>query len=151
MKMLARLAASTCLVLAGSAVMSTASNAQAMDSLTTTFNSNNGQNGAIFDIEVLANAGLTVTSFDINLDPGDHQIALYTRNDSSIGNQNSAAGWTLREIVAVTSNGNNVPTNVDYADFAVAGNGAVTGIYLVSTAGNNFNYTNGTGVGNTAA
>ncbi|MFP6584792.1 MAG: extracellular metalloproteinase, partial [Candidatus Hydrogenedentota bacterium] len=63
--------------------------------LTTTFAGGNGFAGNTFDAEV--NQIVQITSFDVHLDnPASvNQIDIYYRLDSSVGNENNAAGWIL--------------------------------------------------------
>jgi len=121
-------------------------------SLTTEFNSNNGESGNMFDVVTLGGA-LTVTGFDLNLNTGSWNIEIYTRPGSWVGHNTSSAGWTLVDTIAnVTSNGMNNHTFVDVTDFTLAAL-STTGLYITTTAPSSLAmlYTDGTAVGNTAA
>lgn len=117
--------------------------------LTTTFASNNGQSGNMFDVNVLGNA-LNVTAFDVNLNPGTYTLEIYTKSGSYVGSEATAADWTLIDtLTGVTSAGTDLATFIDVADFILAA-GSTSALYITTTTGG-MNYTNGTAVGNVAA
>ena len=114
-------------------------------SITTTFGSNNGFAGNMFDITTFGNA-LTVNSLAVNLDSGTTStISVFTKSGSYVGFTNNAAPWTLvSQISGITSAGINTPTLVDIADFNLLAN-SVTGIYVTSDMAN-IRYTNGANI-----
>lgn len=98
-------------------------------SLTTLFAANNSFAGNTFDLE--PNVNLTVTGFDVNLNPTgtDTTIAIYWRNGTANGNQSSSAGWTLLGTDTVAPAGIDNPTFVDVGGLDIdAGN--TYGIYV---------------------
>lgn len=125
--------------------------------ITTQFNSNNGQSGNMFDVEVSGNS-LLVTSLDLNLAPGLWDIKLYTKMGTYQGFETNPAAWTLVDSVAgVFSNGKNNPTPVDFLDFGLLANTRY-GIYVTTTSTGSsqpgtgaMRYTDGSAVGNIAA
>lgn len=127
-------------VLVGGTLGATAVNAA---SLTTTFASNNGARGNMFDVTVTN--PLTVTSVEVNLLSGlTKEIFVYYRSGSWVGFQGSSAGWTLAGSQTVTSSGSNVPTPVDVPDFSLPA--GVTGFFVTTdgTTASAILYTNGT-------
>jgi len=113
-------------------------------SLTTIFAGDNSHDGNMFDVDVFGNA-LTVTSLDLNLEAGTHELFLYTKAGTFSGSESTPGDWTLIDnISGVVSNGDDVPTPVDFADFVLAAN-SKTAFYVSTGAGSpNFNYTDGT-------
>ena len=57
---------------------------QTSKQLTTLFAANNGQDGNMFDVTTFATP-ITVTSLDVNLNPGMHTLVLYTRAGTYVG------------------------------------------------------------------
>ncbi len=114
-------------------------------SITTTFASNNGAAGNMFDITTFGNA-LTVNTMAFNLEPSNnnpHSINVYTRMGSYIGFENNAAGWTLvSQTTGTISAGQDTPTLVDVMDFSLLAN-SVTGIYVTTVGSSTMDYTNG--------
>ncbi|WP_454061811.1 PEP-CTERM sorting domain-containing protein [Candidatus Nitrospira salsa] len=112
-------------------------------SITTTFTSNNGQSGNMFNITTFGNT-LTVNSMELNLDSETtNSISVYTRNGTFMGFENNASAWTLvSQTSGVTSAGVNIPTFMDVTDFSLLAN-SVTGIYVTTGGPTNINYTNG--------
>jgi hypothetical protein len=108
--------------------------------ITTTFASNNGAGGNMFDL-VIAGSDITVTGMDINI-IGNRNVELYTRIGGYNGFQNDAAAWTLMRTGSVASNGSNVASLFDFTDFTLASS-TTYGIYITSSGGSGFNYTNG--------
>mgnify|MGYP003633950064 FL=1 len=85
----------------------------AQSPLTTTFASNNGQSGNMFDIVATNAAGITVKSFDVNVDAGTWDFEVYTLPSGTpyLPDVNNAAAWTLVGSAAgVVSNGLNIAT-----------------------------------------
>lgn len=119
--------------------------------LTTTFASNNAQNGNIFDIQVSGNS-ITLNSVLLNLSgTGAANLEFYYRPGTAVGFQNSSAGWTLfSSNQGVSSSGTNIGSLVDIANLTLQANSRY-GIYFTRTDSGLLNYTNGTAVGNVAA
>ena len=77
--------------------------------LTTTFASNNGQEGNMFDVKALNPNGVTITGFDVNID-GSPMMEVWYRPGTYLGFETFNAGWTqVGGPVQVTSNGADVP------------------------------------------
>ena len=78
-------------------------------SLTTTLTSNNGQAGNMFDVKALV--GLTIDSFDVNLDAGTWDLEVYAlpSNTPYLPDVNNAAAWgsPIASVTGVVSNGFN--------------------------------------------
>ncbi len=116
--------------------------------LTTTFASNNGQSGNMFDV-VTMDAALTVTGFDLNLNAGTWDIEIYSKSGTWVGSNNDPSAWTLIDSGSVSSSGN-TPSFFDVADFILNAAGT-TALYITGISTSTMRYTNGTGVGNIAA
>ena len=115
--------------------------------LTTTFTSNNGQSGNMFDLVAVAGVPIVIQSFDVNIDTGiTDLIEVYalTAGGSYIGNEANAGAWTLIGSATVTSAGTDVPTPLNLSlNFVIPG-GATQAFYITTTATTSINYTNGT-------
>ena len=109
-------------------------------------NTNNGQDGIMFNITALTD--VTIDSMWSNYDPGNIPVIEIWHNPAGIvGNQNAAAGWTLNgSALNVLSGGNNVLTPIPiYINIPIL-NGNTEGFYVTTTsAGGSANYTNGVG------
>ena len=116
--------------------------------ITTTFSANNGQSGNMFDVVNLT-GDLNVTGFDLNLYNGTSVIEIYSKAGSWVGFDTNASAWNLLYSGTVTSNGFDVATFFDVADFLLSGF-STTALYVTSTT-SGLNYTNGSGVGNVFA
>jgi hypothetical protein len=117
-------------------------------SLTTTFADNNGHNGNIFDINALADA--QITGFDTNLNAtGAATIDIYWRVGTGYQSGSSSAGWTLLEVVSVTSNGTASPTPVPLTNPLSLNAGQTYSIQIISSVG--IKYSGGSSVGAIAA
>lgn len=81
-------------------------------SLTTLFTAGNSFAGNTFDI--VPNVDITITSFDVHLDPTGTPttMTIYWRNGTADGNQGSSAGWTLLGSDTVDPAGVGNPTPV---------------------------------------
>ncbi|TVS19950.1 MAG: hypothetical protein EA424_06450, partial [Planctomycetaceae bacterium] len=111
------------------------------DSITTTFNANNGAAGNMFDVTTFAHP-LSVTALDVNANTtGSFTLEVYTRPGGYEGFESNAAAWTLVSSSTVTGQGSGNPTFVDVQDFVLEAN-AVTGLY-VTAVGASLRYTNG--------
>jgi len=122
-------------------------------SLTTTFSSNNGQSGNMFDV-VAANP-VIINDFDVNLDTGISptiEIYVVTGGGSWQGNETNSGAWTLLTTVPnVTSAGANTATNLGISLGFLVPAGVTQGFYVTVNAGTGMNYTNGSSVGAVAA
>ncbi len=122
--------------------------------LSTTFGSNNGQSGNMFDI--LTNSQeITLNQIGLNIPAGvsNGTYRVYFKLGTHVGSENNSAAWTLLDtFTGVSSAGNNTPTFVDITDVVVPANTRIS-LYPTITTPNflGLRYTNGTGVGNTAS
>ena len=119
----------------------------AQSPLTTTFASNNGQAGNMFDLRPIS-APITVDDFDVNLDTGTWDIEVYTvtGGGSHVGLEQNAGAWTLVATVpGVVSLGQDVPTPLGQQLNINCPPGVNTGVYVTVTNGTAINYTTGTG------
>ena len=115
--------------------------------LTTTFASNNGASGNMFDIRATNAAGVTVRTFDVHLNAGTYDLNVYipTTGGTHVGIEQNPGAWTLiGSATGVTSAGINVPTPlpVCVAQFIPAG--TTQGFYVTTTT-SGIRYTTGTG------
>ncbi len=125
-------------------------------SLTTTFMSNNGQSGNMFD--VVASTPIILTSFDVNIDPGTWTIEIYTVVPDPIAtgtmgsmqqNANTPTDtnqWTLvATVMNVTSAGTDNPTPLGTGIVSInLAAGETRGLYITVVSATTMNYTNGT-------
>lgn len=117
--------------------------AASADVLTTTYASNGGQFGNMFDVNVLSSNGIAVEQFGLNLDVGTWDLEIYSLNSPYGGNETNPGAWTLRDAVfGLVSTAANAPTIWDFADFELTG-GSISAIYVTVTNGPGINYTNG--------
>lgn len=116
-------------------------------SLTTTFASNNGQSGNMFDVVALSD--VTINDLDVNLDPGSWTVEVYvvTAGTTFVGNETNAGAWTLVGTASVTSAGTNVATNLGLSLGYTVTTGSTQGFYVTVNNGSGMNYTNGTTLG----
>ena len=120
------------------------------DILTTTFASNNGQAGNMFDINVLSPTGINVEELALNLDVGTWNVQLFTLNASYAGNETNSGVWTLRESLnGLTSTAANAPTLWNVNDFFL--DQGTEAFYIRVANGTAMNYTNGTVEGSLVA
>lgn len=119
-------------------------------SLTTTLTSNNGQAGNMFDVKALV--GLTIDSFDVNLDAGTWDLEVYAlpSNTPYLPDVNNAAAWgsPIASVTGVVSNGFNVATPLNLALGLPVPAGSIQAFYITVTNGTAMNYTNGSTTGN---
>ena len=123
----------------------------AAQSLTTTFNHNNGQSGNAFN--VVATTGLTVTGMDLNLDPGTWDVEVHVVSGG--GPMMPGVTWTTVSSAtvisnAVTTTAPGIPTPFPNPLSIPLLPGQSTGIRVVVTNGTAMNYVNAT-VGQTVA
>ena len=118
-------------------------------SLTTTFTSNNGQSGNMFDVKALV--GLTIDSFDVNLDAGTWDLEVYAlpANTPYLPDVNNAAAWgsPIASVTGVVSNGPNVATPLNLTLGLPVAGGSIQAFYVTVTNGTAMNYTNGSVTG----
>ena len=122
--------------------------------LTTTFAGGNGQNGNMFDVNIISTTDLLVTSLDLNMNMDmsveTSDIEVYGRIGSWVSFEGSSAGWTLlSQTPSVTGNGEGLSTTVNINDFVLPALSTYA-LYITRTTGD-LNYTNGTSVGNVFA
>lgn len=114
--------------------------------LTTTYVSNNGQSGNMFDVDAVA--PLSITDLAINADPGTFDVEVYivTGGGSYIGNETNPAAWTRVDLfTGVTSAGTDVPTLLPPLSTPInIAPGTIQGIYVTLVNSTLINYTNGT-------
>jgi hypothetical protein len=116
--------------------------------LTTTFASNNGQSGNMFDVGATSAAGVTIKNFEVNLDAGTWDLEVYVSNTGGthIGNEQNSAAWNLVGTAAgIVSAGVNVPTLLPICVEEFIPAGSTQGFYVTVTNGTAINYTTGTG------
>jgi subtilisin-like proprotein convertase family protein len=111
-------------------------------SLTTTFATNNGSSGNIFDIIVLED--IDITSFDAHVSgSGAGTMDVYWRAGSGYSANTSNAGWNFHETVAITGVGTSgSPTPVPLTTPISMIAGETYSIYMLSSLG--IRYTTGT-------
>ncbi|WP_338790441.1 choice-of-anchor D domain-containing protein [Bernardetia sp. MNP-M8] len=117
----------------------------------TPYNTNNGQRGAMFDVE--ATNAITIRCFAANLYPGttaDYEI--YYKVGTHVGFETNAAAWTLLgSATGITSAGNNIPTQLPIPINITIPAGQRYSFYITNTFGGGTSYTDGTAVGNVLA
>jgi hypothetical protein len=136
---------------AGLAVLALCASAGAgtPDSLTTMFASDNGQDGNMFN--VTAATDIQIVSFDLNVDSGTTTLEVYVCPGGYNGNETNPGAWTLVGSGPATGAGQDLPTPLPFpVDIPVAA-GQTMGIYLTTSSGADFNYTNGSAEGAVAA
>ncbi|MGL5891839.1 MAG: hypothetical protein ACRC3B_18240, partial [Bacteroidia bacterium] len=110
---------------------------------TTTFTSNNGNDGNIFDVTVGA-ADVTLRRMYCNVN-GTGWWHIYYRPGSYVGNATSSAGWILIDSAFVTSAGVDQPTLIPVDMDIYAPAGSTFAFYTTgTTTGADINYTDGT-------
>ena len=132
-----------CKAVALTTLLSIAAMPAVAQSLTTTYASNNSQDGILFDLTPTTD--LTVDGFDANLEGGEAtlDVEVYWRNGTVEGNQTNSEGWTLLGSAQVVSQGNGNPTPVPIGGLALSA-GQTYGIFLRVVENGSFNvqYTN---------
>jgi hypothetical protein len=114
----------------------------------TTFTSNNGLAGNMFDVHAITDVELS--SVEVNLDGGDHDVEIYFKVGTWEGAQNTAGSWTLVGSATVTSLGQDLPTDVPIDLALPVAAGDTVALYVTATT-SAMNYTDGTAVGAIAA
>ena len=112
------------------------------NSAATSYASNNGSRGAMFNITAGANA-VTITSFDVNLYGGTTaRYEIYYKAGSYVGSETTAANWTMAGGVNnLYVAANNVPTPIPIPLNITIPAGATYGFYITNTASGGLNYT----------
>lgn len=117
------------------------------DSITTTYASNNGLAGIMFD--VIADSNLTINGMYTNLSVDSGVFEIYYKTGTFIGYEQNSSVWTLLGSSNVISNGINIPTHLPIP-FSIAMNtGDTIAFYVTNTTGGSsgLRYTNATGTG----
>lgn len=111
-------------------------------SLTTTFTSNNGQDGNMFNIIVGPNP-VTINYFDINMYPGTDNVAVYFRSGSYVGFESSSTGWNFAGASSVTSLNDDVPSRLNVGNIQLQAY-QTYGFFITTAYGSaiGLNYTN---------
>ncbi len=119
------------------------------DSLVTPYNTNNGQRGAMFDVQT-GGSPITVTHFSANIYTGttaDYEI--YYKTGTHVGFETNSSAWTyLGGATSVTSLGMNVPTPLPITFSVTIPANTRYSFYVTNTSGGGLHYTDGTAVGN---
>ncbi len=114
----------------------------------TTFASNNGSGGNMFDIKPKTDISLTQIAVNSRIAPGSPvDINLWYRTGTWVGHDSSSAGWTQIGSYSGTSAGQDAPTVISLGSAAdvIFKAGETYGIYVEATngIGGDFRYTNG--------
>jgi len=132
------------------AALAISSVAIAQSPLTTTFTTNNGQDGNMFDVVATNANGVTINYFDVNLDAGSWDMEVYklTTPGPYLPSVNNAADWTLvGTAMGVTSAGGDQPTLLPIPVCEYIPAGQTQSFYVTCTGGFGINYVNGTTTG----
>jgi hypothetical protein len=121
--------------------------------LTTTFNHNNGQSGNMFDL--VAINSVTICSFDVSIRPGTYTMEVYVLplGQSYATAPTTASAWTLLGSAsgvvsaATTSTAPGVPTPLPIPIYVSIPAGMTQAFYVTVAPGTGINYTNGTAAG----
>ena len=122
------------------------------NSLTTTFTSNNGAQGNMFDLEALND--ITINSFDVNMLTGvTADIEVYFKTGTWVGSEITPGDWALIATApGIVSSGLNTPTALNLNLGIDVGSGIRVAFYVTftntSTNADGFRYTNGVQTGN---
>ncbi|PCH82836.1 MAG: hypothetical protein COB96_01515, partial [Planctomycetota bacterium] len=83
--------------------------------ITTTFASNNGSSGNMFDIKPKADVSLTGVAINSSIVAGSPvTVDVWWREGTWVGNDASSSGWTLLETLTGTSAGTDLATILDF-------------------------------------
>jgi hypothetical protein len=109
-------------------------------SLATSYTSNNGSRGAMFNIT--ATNTITILCFDGNLYGGTTaKYEIYYKSGTYVGSETNAAAWTLAGSVnSLYVSANNVPTAIPITVNVVIPAGQTYGFYVTNTASGGLNY-----------
>jgi len=116
--------------------------------ITTTFASNNNNEGNMFNLTNISAVSVTLTgAFEGNFFTGQSGTAqIWYRAGSYVGYELDRSGWTLLGTGAYTSAGHDVPTAYDVGASLLLNPGDILGILFITSASNQIvNYTNGSG------
>lgn len=104
------------------------------ESITTTFEANNGYAGNMFDVTVTAPDQVVIDGFDIHVTESGEEalISVYIRSGSYVGAESSTEGWTLVGTQTVTSAGEGNPTPLNIGNITLA-SGQQYGFYVTVT------------------
>jgi hypothetical protein len=111
------------------------------------FGAANAFNGITFDVTNNSISPLTISGFTAPISNGIHPVAVYytTSASTAVGNEQTAANWTLLGTTTVTGSGG-FPSigiiNVPVGGLTLAA-GQSKGIYIAVTDGGEFGYSNG--------
>jgi hypothetical protein len=118
--------------------------------LATTFLSNAGQAGNMFDL--VAARDVTITAFDVHIQPGAWDLEIWTTPGSARGKEATPSSWTLvGQAPGVLSAGPNLPTPCPIPVGVCIPAGATRGFYVTVTNGLGMNYTTTTMPGSVVA
>jgi len=119
--------------------------------ISTPFNSNNGQRGCMFDIT--ATNTITINQLSSNLYAGTTaNYEIYYKAGTHVGFEANAGAWTLLgSTTGLTSAGNNVPTLIPITFSVNIPAGQTGAFYVTNDFGGGTSYTTGTTVGNLLA
>lgn len=112
--------------------------------LTTSFASNNGAGGNMFDVDI-APASVTITGFEVNLGTGSG-VDLYVKSGTFVGSENNSSAWTFVGTFPVVAAGNDNPTIVTLNTPLVLPQGRHA-FFIASASGSSWRYINGGSVG----
>lgn len=124
-----------------------ASIASGCDSITTTYSSNNGLAGAIFD--VIADSNLVINGIYTNLSVASGVFEIYYKYGSRVFYLQDPTAWTLLGNASVVSAGIDMPTFIPIAMNITMNAGDTVAFYVTNTTGGSsgLKYTNGVGSG----
>lgn len=110
--------------------------------LATSYASNNGSRGAMFNIVSGANP-VTITGFSANLYGGTTaRYEIYYKAGTYVGSETTAANWTMAGAVnSLYVAANNVPTYIPIAMSITIPANSTYGFYVTNTASGGLNYT----------
>jgi hypothetical protein len=131
-------------------LIASAAAVSAQSPLTTTFASNNGQSGNMFDVVATNAAGVTIKSFEVNIDAGVWDLEVWTLPSGTpyLPDVNNAGAWTLLASASgVTGAGLNLPTLLPICVDTFVPTATTQAFYVTVTNGTSMNYTNGTTTG----
>lgn len=117
------------------------------DSITTTYSSNNGLAGAMFD--VIADSNLVINGIYTNLSVASGVFEIYYKYGSRVLYLQNPTAWTLLGSASVVSAGIDVPTFIPIAMNITMNAGDTVAFYVTNTNGGSsgLKYTNGVGSG----
>ncbi|WP_166437301.1 T9SS type A sorting domain-containing protein [Niastella caeni] len=121
-------------------------------SAATSYTSNNGSRGAMFNITAGASS-ITITSFDANIYGGTTaRYEIYYKAGSYVGSETTSGNWTMAGGVNnLTSLGNNVATPIPISLSITIPAGTTYGFYITNTASGGLNYNSSATTGVTLA